>query len=256
MKKLMVFALALASVGAAYAGCSPTPVTTNAAVVYNVKFNGKTTVGKSSAIKGTSGSACTPGSSGTNACVRIPNAAISIEGFLVSCGVTCDTSLTTDGATGTFWMTKPYKVGVDSAELKTLNLNVIGASKKDAEVYGTFKGTLTDIEGQTIGATDDQGAWQFAGFGKFGTVTVDSANKVKANIYTSLCGNFVGEMTKSYYVNKGSCCATIVWACSDLATAIEDKDTVAFGTWSIKYNSSASKKYAKDGTTPKTPSWL
>ena len=41
------------------------------------------------------------------------------------------------------------------------------------------------------------------------------------------------------------CDPSQVWLCTDLTTLV-DADTVYYGTWSAKYNASASKKYARN----------
>lgn len=234
MKKLMVFALALASVGAVSADCSK-PTTVTQGVVYNVKFSGKTTTGGNTTVKG-SATSCSK-TDPTTSTIRIP-ASLNIEGWVEACDIACEDNLGTASSTSRcFWMTKPGKSSIKDSSITYDFLNVIGKSKKDAEALGTFKGTLTDLEGQTFEYT-------FAGLGKFDT---------KNTRYTSICGSFAGKMSASYYVGGTNCVPSQVWKCTALTTLV-DSDTMGYGTWCIKYNSAASKK-AATGAQPKSPSY-
>ena len=88
-----------------------------------------------------------------------------------------------------------------------------------------------------------------------------------ADIYTSFSGNVVGTVSKVYYpkaVNVGTeaaprwiCPDAGYWLCAPGACGTEVKvdPSVAYGTFAIKYNASASKKMAA-GTLPSIPSYV
>ena len=247
MKKLMIAALAAAVTGGVFAdNCQPD--TTNppdTAWVYQWKFSGKTTVGT---LKSNStGNNCTPGT--TTCIVRIPGK-VAIQGYTYHCSPACTdfADITGGGNDDVFWATAPQKTPVDEAIAFSV-ANVIGKSKNQFEAAGTAEFTLTELENEKFELA-------FAGLGKH--------TGKKGGYPTSISGYFAGTVDSTYYVTtKGVetdqgieyCLASQPWDCAtlDCATATA---SVAYGTWSVKFNSSAAKKYAKDGTTIKTPSWL
>lgn len=241
MKKLMIAAaVAAVTVGAFAEDCAPAEQeASDTAWVYDVKFSGKTTSGTAGVVKGDSGNICTPGSDNTQVCIRVKGS-LQIKGWVATCNPTCDYFADLGGFTDTaFWATKPNKTIVVADTLAFDVYNVFGKKQKDVEVAGAFEGSLPDLEGQTF-------AFTVAGLG-----TYDKKNdRVK-----SVSGNFAGTMSNSFYVKNGVCCPTVVFECTDLNTAVASVDTVGFGSWSVKFNKGASKKYAKNGTTPKTPSY-
>ncbi|MDY5954281.1 MAG: hypothetical protein SPK06_02470 [Kiritimatiellia bacterium] len=227
MKKFTVFAFAALVACGAFAQCTPDPDPyVEAAVVYNFKFSGKTTAGYPIKI---AGDICQPGSDTTEV-IRIPGT-IAGAGVIATCDPTCNEALMAP-TVAVFWTTKAVKQEVIPSFSWTF-LNVIGKKQSDAEAAFVWDDGEFAQTRQTIKAVS------FAALGKF---------DAKKGLYTSFSGNFAGTLSASVYVPKSACDAILesqVWKCDDLETLV-DEDTVVYGTWSLKYNSSASKKAAKD----------
>lgn len=236
MKKLMIVAALAASAVAFADNCAPAQVT----LVYGVKMTVKTTKG----VIGTAApvSICTPGggSSGSGGCTVLrAKDSTKFEGWIYDCVAVCNTIET---GTATVWDSK-RKVQLADAAFATTFLNVMGTKQKDAEWAWVFTGTA-DYASRGFG----QQAFTLtgAGYGKF-----------NGTYFTTFSGNFAGTATASYDLSKKNttCCdPSQVWKC-DALSALVDSDTVAFGTWTIKYNSSATKKYNKNGYL-KVPSYV
>ena len=228
MKKLMIVAALAASTVAIADDCAPVTVTQT--LVYQVKMNVKTTKGLSKAYKGTA-SVCNPGetSEGSSTVIRAKDTT-KFQGWIYDCTATCDTI---KNGTVVMWDTK-RKAQLNDAAFETAFLNVMGKNQKDAEWAWAFTGAADYGEErvQTYTLTG-------AGYGKFDT---------KKGYYKSFSGNFAGTATASYDLSKkvASCDPSQIWLCEALSE-LTDSDTVAFGTWTAKYNSSASKKFAKNG---------
>lgn len=260
MKKLMIAAAVAAIAGGVYANSGsncqlatpPAPTQVTPAAVYAWKFTGKTTIGKLLTTKTTDvviGSNCSLGSNTvttTTCAIRVPGS-LAIQGYVYYCDNCCDafesgTAGATLGGVDTFYMTKPFKDTFTQADITIDFGHIIGTKATQYETKGlaTFKSKDPSV---TYTLT-------FAGLGSF-----DKNNKV----VKSVSGNFAGTAASPYYVGKGVCEPADYWLCDPLpavmtyACAASDA-SVAYGTWSVKYNSSASKKY-KDGYTVKLPSW-
>lgn len=251
MKKLVIAAVVTAIAGGVFAACTPgkeKPIDT--AWVYTWKFSGKTTTGV--LVKGSTVNSgnCQPGSVSTADCaIRVPSS-LKIQGYTYKCLPCCGgfTELADDGEA--FYSTKPekeYFAITDQAKLFTEGLvvnfaHVIGKKAKQAELMGTF-----------TGATNDSGekyTFVFAGLGSY---------DLKNTRISSISGNFAGVMETPHYhkyvKEMGGCPEAWYWTCD--GTNYEGRDaTVAYGSWSMKYNSSASKKFLKDGTLVKLPKGL
>ena len=109
-----------------------------------------------------------------------------------------------------------------------------GKKQADAECAWTFEGDATydSVRIQKYTLTG-------AGLGKYST---------KVGYYTSFSGNFAGTATASYDLKSSTICdPSQVWKCEALSTLV-DSDTVAYGTWTAKYNAAASKKFNNNGT--------
>jgi hypothetical protein len=231
MKKLMIAAAAMASV-AAFADCGnggDVPVETTPARVYNIKFTGKSTVAKTGSTTVVEEAGCgNDGSSVTTSqTYRVPGKIV-VQGWIIDCAPACDEGLTTAGATySAFWTTKPTKSNISEPTLAYEYVNVIGKKATQAEIYGTFTGTVDKQEGRAL-------AFTYAGQGKF-----------SKGYYTSFSGNFVGNDAAPIDTTVvPDCPASQVLKCTDLSTFV-DENTASFGTWTMKYNSSASKKASK-----------
>ena len=110
MKKLMIAALAVASIAGAYAACTPgkDPVIEDA-WVYTWKFTGKTTTGVLVSYTINPSGNCKPGGGGVEMCaIRVPTS-LNIQGYTYKCLPCCGgfTELADDGEV--FWTTKPQK---------------------------------------------------------------------------------------------------------------------------------------------------
>ena len=68
-------------------------------------------------------------------------------------------------------------------------------------------------------------------------------------------GNFAGLLSQPWYIASKDCVPAGYWDCATLGLVCPGGATAAFGKWSVKYNSSASKKYLNKGTLPKIPTW-
>lgn len=236
MKKLMI-AVAVAAIGAgAFAdNCTPTP----GVLVYQLSMTVKTTKGVI-AKAGSAGNVCTPGGGqGQAAACTILRAkdTTKFSGWIYDCQDVCNLI---EAGTVVAWDSK-RKVQLNNAAFTTTFLNVMGTKKKDAEWAWTFAG---EADYSANGFGTQAYALTGAGYGKF-----------DGKKYTSFSGNFAGTTGASFALNSKTCCdPSQVWKC-DALTALVDSDTVAFGTWAVKYNASASKKYKNDGTL-KVPNYV
>lgn len=233
MKKLMIAALAVASITAFAANtCAPEddPVT-EPTLVYSFKANVKTTKGVSGSTTTPTGSVCQPGDPiTTSTVIRVPDTT-TLAGWIYDCTATCETI-----GTGSIvvWDSK-RKAQLDDAAMEKILLQVIGKKQADAEFAFKLTGTFKYDDARQQALTEVI----FAALGKF---------SVAKHFYTSFSGNFAGTAAASYDLSKKvvDCDPSQVWLCTDL-TALVEADTVYYGTWSAKYNATASKKYAKNG---------
>ena len=239
MKKLM-FVAALASSFAAVAAndCTPEkPTVVDPTLVYSFKASVKTTKGIAGSTTTDSSTICTPGTITTTETVIRTKDSTKFQGWIYDCTATCSTIA--DG-TPVVWDSK-RKAQLTGATFTTDFINVMGKKQSEAEWAWTFTGTA---------AYDDvrQQEYQLkgAGLGKF---------DAKKGYYTSFSGNFAGTATASYDLSSGNkiCDPSQIWKCDALTTLV-DADTVAYGTWSAKYDKSASKKFAQG--TLKVPSYV
>ena len=241
MKKLMIAAFAAASVGSVVAGnCTPvgpTPVE-KTPEVYTWKFSGKTTAAdyiKGYNVPGTTGCAPTSGVIVDGEAIRVPGS-LAIQGYTYYCVPCCDT-LTTDPDLETFYISKPAKDKLDGG-VATQFANVIGKKANQVEIYGMFTaktGPATSSESYELA---------YAGFGKY--------DKKYVRV-TSASGNFSGYKVVPHYMKITGCPEAVYWDCTG-SVYLSGNPAIAYGKWSVKYNSSASKKYAK-GLLVKLPSW-
>lgn len=243
MKKLIIAAVAAATVGGAFAACTPgiQPKVKLPTWAYTWKFTGKTTDG--ALVKGWSKSTgtCAPGSTGVADCaIRIP-ASLNIQGYTYTCEPCCGGFAEFDKET--FYITKPAKDQFsDDKGVSIAFANVIGKKAKDVEIAGTFTGETVD--------SGEKYTLSFAGLGKY---------DLKNQRVSSANGNFAGKLEvphyKKYSIIIGGCPEANIWNCDATAYA-GAPESVAFGKWTVKFNSSAAKKYSKDGTIVKAPSWM
>ena len=241
MKKLMIAAALAAVVGGAFAACKPgDPDPIEDAWVYTWKFSGKTTTGVMISYTINPSGNCKPGKGGTFGCaIRVPSS-LNIQGYTYKCLPCCGafTELADDGEV--FWTTKPQKELFNVTDKKYLFTeglvidwgHVIGKKAKDFELKGQFTGTTSD--------SSEKYDFTFAGLGKY---------DLKNQRFSSVSGNFAGEKVNPHDLKTKGCPDADYWLCdgSDYAGAPTDA-TVAYGSWSAKLNSAASKKFLKSGT--------
>ena len=239
MKKLMVAALAVASVAGAYAACDYQPRDT--AWVYKWVFSGKTTIGATVKAAPVKGNSCgyTPGGTDAGTCglaVRVP-ASLKIEGFTWVCNPGCGSDAFEQFAelNEVFWQTKPFKASM-SGGVATAVSNIIGKKATQFEAAGVAN--LSAYADHVLG--NDQGTYAltYAGLGKF-----DQKN----NRVVSVAGNFAGVLDQPYYIgkiDKTYCPPAGFWDCvtGDLLCG----PSVAYGKWSAKYVSTLSKAYLNE----------
>ena len=229
MKKLMIAAIAAATIGGAFADCAYIPkkdeVRETKNWAYQWKFTGKTTKG----VKATCGE---------QEYVTRSSASLKIQGWSFYCDAVCGDFESGD-ATEIFWSTKPEKAILDGGITFEIG-NVIGKKGKDYEAAGV--------------ANFGKYGLAFAGIGKYDT---------KNTRVSSIKGNFAGWATApSLKLGKDTDCLTaqtlpsMVWQCCGCPTL--EADSVAYGKWSVKFNKSWAKKVATwDADTAKKllPSW-
>jgi hypothetical protein len=217
MNKLVMMAVALVAAASSYAQCTPgeDPVVGPCAQVYTVEMTLKTTTAKSGSVE--TGDACTPGS--TSVCYRVISSK-SYKGYYYNCTCGCDEFVNN---TLDVYNKKTDEMLVTAG---TIDWDILGRiGKKNAEVEASG---------------DVDGIIYLQGFGKY-----DSKN----DRISSISGN-----VQTWYLAAPACTVD----CAPGATAYPGDlcdpsiplsvGTIGYGSFSIKYNSSASKKYAADDT--------
>jgi len=210
MKKQMLLAAAAMIVGGAFAQCSD-PEVSNCSLVYDFKASLKTTVGKSY-----SGDCA-------DLCYRASGSK-SFKGYIFSCECECTNFL----RNATFYATEKKSGAEIYGVPYWMFLNAIGKNGTDAE--GIFS-IYSDSMYETFAA---------AGQGKF-----DDAGLLK-----SMSGSMLGYMEPPYCSEQ---CSDGEYAVAYPACDWESSTsvpTVAYGSWSMKYNKSLSAKYAQGLWTP------
>lgn len=235
MKKIIV--MAMVGLVAAYGmsnTCAPEDVPAkDTTLVYSVKMTVHTPEGTSAFYNGTPGSVCNPGD-GTDpytTTVRKTDKT-HIEGWIFDCVGTCETV----GNGSVILWDRDRKVQISDATLAAELLHVIGKSKKEAELLATVEGTANydAVRSATYALT-------LGAFGKFSP---------KNGYYTSFAGSVVGSVTAVYDLkakHESACEPAGYFLCNDLNELSVDENAVAYGTFSIKLNKAASKKFAKNG---------
>ena len=232
MKKIMI-AAAVAAIGfGAFASsdCGEV-VQKDAAWVYKWKFSGKSTVGKKTTV---AASVCKDGGD-ADCTIRVPGS-LKIQGYTYFCNPACGDFESFDEDLEVFYMKKPYKTYLYGG-VTTEIANIIGAKKKQSEVYGV----ATFNDPATLGTY----SLTYAGLGKY-----------KSGRISSVSGNFAGTLDQPYYVPKaGKCIPAGYWDC-DFALVCNGGATPAYGKWSAKFKKSAAKKFAKNSTPVKLPKYV
>jgi len=213
MKKLMITAATAAMIGGAFADGQ----------VYEMTMNVKTTEAKSGTVYVQEG--CYSSQSYRK------QTSLKIAGLFWGCN--CSTiAETADLAQdkGVFFWNATKKAAFYDQEA-------------DEYIQPAFEWKLLNRIGQK--ACDVEGVWELtygdaylygAGFGK--------ANGYEDSAYvTSMCGNFAGTMNPGNACKRCEEVAADAWPLCECGEQDEDL-TAAYGTWSLKFNSSAAKKFA------------
>ena len=238
MKKLMIAAIAAASVGAVFAECGYDEKETpkDKAWAYQWKFSGKTT----KAV----GFECDCGNVVTRA-----SASLKIQGWSLYCDPNCG-DFEAMKADEVFWQTKPGKVAfiIEESGVTFEVANVIGKKAKDYEAAGTAK--FVGIDGKTAYTLT------FAGLGKY-DVKNERVSSIKGNFAGTAAAPCLGGTYDKKTCKYGATTISKVWACDDLCPTT-DADSVAYGKWSVKFNKGNAKKYGEKKLTVKkvAPNWV
>lgn len=276
MKKLMIVAALVAStVALADPLCGPgetVVTTTEAPLVYDWVFKGKTTVGWPSNTRSVVTADCTEtdvcgvGTTTSTLIKRIPaNFAMAGWTAICECGKLIGDYDSWDGYS--FWITKPYRSYFNAALCGQYGMkaccgeafiHVIGKRELDAEIYSGFYGPSIFVN-TSYGQT-----WNFdyAGLGKY-VQRNPIAGSNWCGYYSKFSGSFAGYATASYYINLRSnppvCSPSVVFDCADcLAAEVADQPTVVYGTWTVKYNATKTRRYINGRSAQAarmTPSW-
>ena len=211
--------------------------------VYKWKFSGKTTYGTKTG-KAKAVSFCDYNGD-TETCVVCCPASLKIEGYTWVCSPGCGSESFEQFSevNEVFWQNKPVKANL-AGGIMTEVCNIIGKNAKNCEVAGTAKFTQFCRGNGTEGGMY---ALTYAGLGKY---------DIKHSRIKSASGNFAGVVENPSYITDCTASPTGVWSCDSLSLMCENTPSVVYGKWSVKFQKSASKKYLKNGRTPKLPSWI
>ena len=247
MKKLMI-AAAIAAMGAgAFADeCAPEEI--KVARIYQVQFNVYTTKGVAQTTSIKAASQCAPGETGC--VVRRGKDKTMFRGYIYVCENLCDLagySVAMADVKRKAFFGDPAE-GCDGASFEWTLLNFgLGSDLSDVEVAWTFDGTVN------YDATREQTyALTGAGYGKLrkgATVFADN-----------LSGYFAGTATPSFdlktpAIGEDSCVCepSSALTCDTFGDLeFEQLDTVAFGSWKMKFNANASEGYYSGAFNPIT----
>ena len=218
MKKLMFVAVAVLA-AATYADCGKEPVPQGeCAEVYDVAMSLKTTVCKCKSLSTKINVPC--GKEKITACVAWREVASKkVNGVIWACGCTCidDTGSSLQWPDEQlFWIASDKIILQDTMEVD--HLYRIGKKNEKVEFAANY------------------GALRLAGTGTFDAKSM-KVKKVSGNV----AGLWVGPLDCSD--DSGAICPNYD-LCDPDPEAPQVDETVAYGTFTVKYNSSLSKKYA------------
>lgn len=255
MKKLMIAAaVAALSTGAFASG--------NAAQVYDVKITVKTTVCKDGKVSNGYLTTVAEKEKGELFAYRT-QASRTILGLLWGCG--CDQAFSGEWGLANedkgywygnvFWDKKTGDLIGDDYDDTILDFAIINRiGKKANEVEMVWYLLVTPAEGET----GNDGLLTLAGFGtiadQIAWIEDDDDFNTCNSVIKSAKGNVAGYLPAptgeysgcEYCVESGDCEVFDFCYCSEADFKQED-NTAASGTWTLKYNSSASKKLSKSG---------
>ena len=231
MKKLMIAAAAAAMIGGAYADCEPEDI--EVARVYQVQFNVYTTSGH--ALGGVNtGSVCDPETS----CVVLRGRDKTVlRGYVYICSAPCDVA----EYAAYFADVRRYAL-IEDAAFDWDFVNVMGKNSNDGECAWTFTGTAAYNESQ-----EQTYELRGAGYATF--------NKSTEGFFDNFGGYFAGTASASFDLSKKDasktecvCQPSQILKCDAVdGVSFEDSDTIAFGSWKMKFNANVTKAYLTQG---------
>jgi len=232
MKKLMIAAAAAAMIGGAYADCGLEPEEqADCAQVWDVKMSLKSTVCKTLYVGAKKADKCGMGGSEAACYCYREVASVAVKGVLGACDCECETILNLTDDDQYFWVEKNKVQLADKLAID--HLYRIGKKMEKVEFAAWF------------------GALRLAGTGTYDT---------KNNVVKSVSGNVAGLWT-AVFDCTGDCetvCPAFDLCDPDWESGLE-VPTVAYGSFTIKYNSSFAKKFAqgkKDLVSDKVAKWI
>ena len=248
MKKIMMIAAVAAMIGGVQAATTPCQRTTGgsaawAADVYQIRMSLKTTTGVGTTLT-PSGTLCNRGGGSTN--IYRKATSLTLDGWIYQCTNVCTTIHS--GSSLLIWETTQKAAFTSPAITWQGDFpHVMGQRNADAEAYFKFNGVLAP------------GAFVYNASAFFNISELWCAGQgkydCKAARYTQFSGNCAGKGTAPYDVSRTAkaCDPSKILLCTQLASSCTvdpttASDTAIFGTWSIRYNATASAKYFKDGT--------
>jgi len=247
-------AVAAMTAGAFAALCEPEdPVVEQVARIYQMQLNVYTTRGymATSTIAG-QGSICEPGTPTETCTVFRGKDKTVIRGYIYICQNLCKlddyTTAFVDSKRKAAFGSFDDNGFTSTAELEWKLLNFMGSKFKDVEAAWNFTGSITYTY---LGADATQTySLTGAGYGQVGSGATIFADK--------LSGNFAGTASASFdtYNKVASDCAcepSKVLTCEGYDTLdYAALDTVAFGSWKMKFNANDSKAYLAGQWNPVT----
>lgn len=226
MKKLMIAAATAAMVGGVFAACedpiAPTPDPVDCAIAYSFKATLNTTAAKYGKVTYKDDLGCGDYEKVTEYTCYREKGKKTLTGYYYACECACD-------------LADSDVFGLVLWDSKTKCLDESAAI--EFEILQTFGKKLDKVEA-LLWLETDNGEFCAAGMGSVDT---------KKGIVKSISGDIVGAMDapecddecKDYDddLRFGAICED--------ADILDEASTVAYGTWSLKYNSSISKKLLK-----------
>lgn len=223
MKKLMIAALAVASMGV-FGECAET-----ADCVYAYKFKASYNTGVAKATKGKA-SQCIDG------VCYLKKGTVKVAGYIYGQTEATGSEATCDEGCGCFDWATPENVTLWNAKTK------VGL----ADQFATEKIQLIGKDAKTVDAVFTLGNITLAGFGKY-----DTKKKLVKSIKGKLAGSVTAPQCLSCTYNTDECteeCEPTAANAYALCTleAAEAETSAAAGKWSLKYSKSAVKKLTKN----------
>jgi hypothetical protein len=187
------------------------PGNCSCAMVYDLSMNLQTTAARRDSIAVN----CAPD---RQVCYRVP-ARKQIKGVLATCACTCEAFR---NARGYIWDVKTKHMYASNQHMDWQQLMYIGKSKDEVEAFWKFEDVFT-----------------FMGFGHF-DVHHQRISSLSGNVFCFLPSPTCEEECLPRTAAPGYDLCTLEVSPFDV--------TIAYGSWALKYNKTASKRYAEDNS--------